>query len=118
MVLGSVHDRGLEGRWGEGLALLAAAPGFAAAAVLALVLVSERFGWQPHLGPLTDLVAWLAMSSPALVLLGMLTLIGGVLLAGRTPGRASHKWAILIVGTLAWAAATYWLSVPGLIDLP
>jgi hypothetical protein len=105
-------------RWGEGLILAAAAPGVLAAAVLAFGLALERLGWEPDLGPLTFVLSWLAICSPVLVLLGTATLIIGTLAVRRVPGRLHYKWGILIAGILAWALAAYWLSVPGLIDLP
>jgi hypothetical protein len=105
-------------RWGEGVLLAASAPGMLAAAVLALGLALARLGWQPELGPLTYPLALLAICSPLLVLLGTATLIGGALAVRRVPGRSPYKWGILIAGILTWGLAAYWLSVPGLIDLP
>jgi hypothetical protein len=105
-------------RWGEALVLASAAPGGIAAAVLGLGLALDRLGWQLNFGPVTPAVAWIAVASPGLVILGSLTLIGGVLAASRVPGRPGYKWGILFAGTLAWGAAAFWLSVPGLVDLP
>jgi hypothetical protein len=107
-----------QSRWGEGVILCAALPGLIAAAILAFGLISERLGWQPRLGPGTIVLAFVAMSSPLLVVLGTLSLIAGTLALRHVPGRSRHKWAILIIGILAWAVAGYWLSVPGLIELP
>jgi hypothetical protein len=101
-------------RWGEALVLGSAAPGGIAAAVIGLGLALDRLGWQRD----SPALAWVAISSPALVILGSLTLIGGVLVASRVPGRPRYTWSILIAGILAWGAAAYWLSVPGLVDLP
>jgi len=98
--------------------LVASAPGLVAAATLGLQLAVEELGWQPDLGPFSIPLGWLAVASPVLVLAGTATLVVGTLAARRVPGRPTHKWAILAVGLLAWAVAGYWLSVPGLIELP
>ena len=105
-------------RWGEGVLLAAAAPGVVTAAVLALVLAFGRVGWKPNPGPLLEALAWFAVSTPILTFLGIATLIGGSLAAPLLPGRPLRKWATLLIGTIAWGLATYWLSVPGLNELP
>ena len=98
--------------------LACAAPGLVAGAALALVLGLERLGVVPPLNPLTLSLGLLAMSSPLLVILGALTLPLGVLNLPQVSGRRSHKWTILAVGAIGWALAAYWLSVPGMIELP
>ena len=118
MVAADTTDLPTPPRWGEGLALAAAAPGVIAAAVLGLGLALNALGWEPQMGPVTFVLGYVAMFSPALVMLGTVTLIGGVLAARHVPGRRTWKWCILIAGTLAWGLAAYWLSVPGLIELP
>jgi hypothetical protein len=105
-------------RWGEGLVLTAALPGAVADVVLGIGLTFEYLGWQPNLGPLLYPFVWAAIFSPLLAFDGTLTLVAGVLVAPFVPGRPAYKWGILLVGTIAWGAAFYWLSVPGLIDLP
>ena len=105
-------------RWGETVALAAVAPGTLAAAVLSVALAFAYWELQPNLGWLGSAFAWAAVATPTLVLLGTLTLLAGVLLTPFTPGRPRHKWCILLVGLVAWGAASYWLSVPGLIELP
>ncbi|SRR6266568_5073415 len=118
MVATDITDSPTPPRWGEGLVLAAAAPGAIAAAVLGLGLALNALGWEPKLGPVTFVLGWVAIFSPVLVLLGTITLIGGVLAARHVPGRPTLKWCILIAGTIAWGLAAYWLSVPGLIELP
>jgi hypothetical protein len=105
-------------RWGEGLVLCTAAPGLLAAAVLGLGLALDVLEWHANLGPFTPGAALIAASSPVLVVMGAFSLIGGVLVASRVPGRTQAKWSILIAGTLALGVAAYWLSVPGLVELP
>ena len=118
MVAADMTDSPTRPRWGEGLALAAAAPGVVAAAILGLGLALNALGWEPQIGPVTLVLGWVAMFSPVLVMLGAFTLIGGVLAAGHASGRRAWKWWILIAGTVAWGLAAYWLSVPGLIELP
>ncbi len=103
---------------GEGIMLACAAPGLVAGAALALVLGFERLGVVPPPNPLALGLAFLAMGSPLLVILGALTLPLGALNLPQVSGRRSHKWTILALGAIAWAAAAYWLSVPGMIELP
>src|SRR5258706_9635579 len=90
-------------RWGEAVVLFAALPGLIAATILALGLVSDSMGLSPTLGPLTTVLAFVAMSSPFLVVIGTVSLIGGALAALQVPGRSRYKWGILIMGILAWA---------------
>jgi hypothetical protein len=105
-------------RWGEWLVLVASLPGTVAGVVLGIGLMSEYLGWQPNLGLLVYPFVWTAIFSPLLAFGGTITLIAGVLVAPFVPGRPACKWGILLAGTIAWGAAFYWLSVPGLIDLP
>jgi hypothetical protein len=114
-VLPNPADRG---RWGEKLLIVAVAPGAFAAAVLGIGLALGYFQWQPNFGPLEVPLAYAAISTPMLEMLGSLTLVGGALVAPFVPGRAKRKWGILLLGTIAWGAAFYWLHVPGLIELP
>lgn len=105
-------------RWGERLILAAAAPGLLAATVLIIVLTIGHFDWRLSDGLLGNVFAWLAMSTPMLSLLAGVTLVVGAVAAPFLPGRTRYKWIALTLGTMAWGLAFYWLSVPGLIDLP
>ncbi len=105
-------------RWGEGVAIAAATPGTLAAILLSLVLMLNSLRWQPHLGPFTDAVAWAVIMTPALVTVGLFTLVTGLLLAPFAPGRPYHKWGILLGGAATWWIANHWLHVRGLIELP
>ena len=98
--------------------MAAATPGVVAAAVLSIVLMLGHLDWPLRPGLFGNLVAWLAISTPTLSVLGGATLIGGTLAAPFSPGRPWYKWTTLALGTLAWGLAFYWLSVPGLIELP
>lgn len=104
--------------WGEGLLLVAVAPGVFCGAVVTLLLTFGHLQWPSTLGPFTDVFTWAAVSTPILVMLGTLTLAGGAVVCPFLPGRPIWKWAILLVGTLAWGLAFYALHVPGLVDLP
>jgi hypothetical protein len=118
VVANNVNESPDRAGWGEAVVLIGALPGLIAATILGLALISERLGWQPTLGPVTIVLAYVAMSSPWLVVVGPVCLIGATLALRRTPGRSRYKWSILVLGILSWALAAYWLSVPGLIELP
>jgi hypothetical protein len=109
--VGSADDR----RWGEPLLIGAALPGVVAAAALAVLLIAQSWG---GLGSLAEPLAVLIVASPALAIVGGVTLVAGAIAAPFVPGRAIRRWGALLLGTLAWGAAFYWLSVPGLVDLP
>ena len=105
-------------RWGERLIMAAGAPGVIAGVILSVVLGLMRFDVRLSDGLVGNVFAFLAMSSPMLSLLGGVTLVLGAIAAPFIPGRARRKWIAIAVGTLLWGLAFYWLSVPGLIDLP
>jgi hypothetical protein len=105
-------------RLGEVMVASCALPGVIAAAALGIGLAFDRLGWQPNPSPLLYPLAWAAILSPALVLVGTFTLVAGAVIASVGPGRRRLKLALLIAGTLSWGLACYWLSVPGLIQLP
>ena len=113
---GAVHHP----RWGERLIMAAAAPGVIAGIVLSVVLALTRLDVRLSDGLVGNVFAFLAMSTPMLSLLGGVTLVLGAIAAPGPfiPGRARRKWIAIAVGTLLWGLAFYWLSVPGLIDLP
>jgi hypothetical protein len=96
----------------------ATAPGFIAAAALGAGIALDRLSWLPISGPFAYVLAWTAILSPALVLLGTVSLIAGAVITSVGPGRRRWKLPVLIAGTFAWGLAGYWLSVPGLVELP
>jgi hypothetical protein len=114
----TVSGRTAPARWGEKVVVIAVAPGIIAAVVLSIGLALERMGWMPPLFIGVPGLAWLAVLSPMLVLFGVVSLVGATVAAPFLPGRPVFKWGVLITGTLTWGIAFYWLSVPGLIDLP
>jgi hypothetical protein len=85
---------------------------------LGILLVLMRLDVKLTDGPVGNAIAFFAMSTPMLSLLGGVTLVLGAITAPFIPGRARHKWVAIALGTLLWCLAFYWLSVPGLIDLP
>jgi len=106
MIAASMADPPDRPRWGEGAVLLAVTPGILAAAVLGLGLAPDRVGWEPNFGPWTAVLAWVAVSFPALVMLGTLSLIVGALGVRHVPGRPPRDSClggsrVLAIG--AWA---------------
>jgi hypothetical protein len=105
-------------RWGERLIIAAAAPGVVAGTVLSILLALMHFDLRLSDGLIGNVFAFLAMSTPMLSLIGGVTLVLGAIAAPFIPGRARYKGLAITLGTLLWGLAFYWLSVPGLIDLP
>ena len=103
---------------GEAMVASSAAPGFIAAASLGMGLALDRLAWPPEPGVVTYFVAWAAILSPLLVSVGTVTLMAGAVVTSVGRGPRRRKLSLLIAGMIAWGIACYWLSVPGLIDLP
>jgi hypothetical protein len=114
----SGSSRGHNGLWGEAIITILALPGAVAAVTLALPFALGPGQVTTVPAPVGEALAWLAVMSPVLSLVGGATLIVGVLLASLVPGRRRVKWIILALGVVLWAATFYALSVPGLIELP
>jgi hypothetical protein len=117
-MMGTTQGESAPSRWGEPLLAVAALPGALAATTLTTLLIFGKMDWDREPGILANVVAFLTVSSPLLILIGMVTLVTAALAMPFVPGRRGRKLVVMALGVVFWGAAFYWLLVPGLIELP